>query len=134
MEFYVFFISSNGTIDFKTILATSKEHAISYFNEITSNNNFTNNGRSPIFIKSIYHVEINTITSCIFTNNSNISSSIFCLNSKLSILLSTFKENYASDYSGIVDIENSTVNMENIIFMSNYRNDNYNCCINYLYV
>jgi len=90
-----------------------------------SDNNFTNNGRSPIFIKSIYHVEINTITSCIFTNNSNISSSIFCLNSKLSILLSTFKENYASDYSGIVDIENSTVNMENIIFMSNYGNDNY---------
>ena len=37
MEFYVFFISSNGTIDFKTILATSKEHTISYFNEITSN-------------------------------------------------------------------------------------------------
>lgn len=24
MEFYVFFISSNGTIDFKTILASSK--------------------------------------------------------------------------------------------------------------
>ena len=37
MEFYVFFISSNGTIDFKTILASSKEHAISYFNEITYN-------------------------------------------------------------------------------------------------
>ena len=37
MEFYVFFISSNGTIDFKTILASSKKHAISYFNEITSN-------------------------------------------------------------------------------------------------
>lgn len=37
MEFYVFFISSNGTIDFKTILASSKEHAISYFNKITSN-------------------------------------------------------------------------------------------------
>ena len=37
MEFYVFFISSNATIDFKTILASSKEHAISYFNEITSN-------------------------------------------------------------------------------------------------
>ena len=37
MEFYVFFISSNGTIDFKTILASSKKHAISYFNEITYN-------------------------------------------------------------------------------------------------
>ena len=37
MEFYVFFISSNGTIDFKTILASSKKHVISYFNEITSN-------------------------------------------------------------------------------------------------
>lgn len=37
MEFYVFFVSSNGTIDFKTILASSKKHAISYFNEITSN-------------------------------------------------------------------------------------------------
>lgn len=37
MEFYVFFIGSNGNIDFKTILASSKKHAISYFNEITSN-------------------------------------------------------------------------------------------------
>ena len=59
-----------------------------------SDNNFTNNGRSPIFIKSIYHVEINTITSC----NGKMNCSITYPSIKEGLLIYTQNDNIIIKY------------------------------------
>lgn len=90
-----------------------------------SDNNFTNNNHSPIFIKSIHYVELNTITSCIFTNINRTTSCIFCSYTKLFLSNSIFKNNHASEYSEIIYSESSTINMENNTFMNNSGDNNH---------